>query len=665
MMQPPPDVMATDNAAADTQQTQQATQPEAGYMEPSVPEEQIWGSLIPCNPALRRIDFLKLKRTFRVGRNADPNVGNDIILSGMKISNQHCEITWDGVEHKDAVVRVSDFSSNGTYINNEKIGKGRHHILKNGNEIAFGSSTPQQNSQEDYRFVYRHLAGGPPDRGFYSRYQLAHELGKGSFATVMKAISKETGQSYAVKIIQSSKLRATTTSPGSGQQVPQSEMFAREITILEKLRHPHICGLKEVFFEDSTINLVLEYVPGGDLLDYIIRHNGLSERETRHLTYQICDAMAYIHGMGITHRDLKPENILLTTDNPPNVKVADFGLAKAVDSYTMLRTMCGTPAYLAPEVVSQEDHEGYFNVVDSWSVGVIVFCMLTCNSPFIDPSDIGADVKFKVRHRRIEWHLLDEIPNVVPENGPRRRKPSRTCKDFIQNLLEVRPELRMTLTDACNHAWLRPLNPNPGPEYHGPLITPAPEHSTNSTNTATEDSMDLDEDAPSQEQSQSNGQATQRAALRRRRQVVDEAAENGEELPQPSQEMMKHAAQEESKRYAESGLSRPNKRKSPLDFEGSLTPMPEDSEEVQEGAADLQDQSMAEPLQESPMMNTRAKRAKAPSQSPEPPKTKGARATKGAAARGKGANVNSEAPDEEAKPPRRSNRLATPQKARK
>ena len=90
----------------------------------------------------------------------------------------------------------------------------------------------------------------------------------------------------------------------------------------------------------------------------------------------MCDALSYVHSMGICHRDLKPENVLLTADEPPMVKVADFGLAKVIDSMTMLRTMCGTPVYLAPEVVNQTpDNEGYDQVVDSWSVGVIVFSM--------------------------------------------------------------------------------------------------------------------------------------------------------------------------------------------------------------------------------------------------------------------------------------------------
>ena len=163
----------------------------------------------------------------------------------------------------------------------------------------------------------------------------------------------------------------------------------------------------------------------------------------------------YVHALGIAHRDLKPENVLLTDDNPPVVKVADFGLAKVIDSMTMLRvrvataelqrrgvdvnvlrgqTMCGTPAYLAPEVVNQTPgQEGYDQSVDSWSVGVIVFAMyahyrispgvlsnvcyrLTMTTPFGD-EDVEQDVKTRVSTRKVQWNYLTEF-HTSPAGKP-------------------------------------------------------------------------------------------------------------------------------------------------------------------------------------------------------------------------------------------------------
>ncbi len=166
-------------------------------------------------------------------------------------------------------------------------------------------------------FVFRHIACGPPSRGLYKYYDLQHELGKGSFATVMKALHREEGKWYAVKMIQANKLRrglssATINGNGNGKGAKSNDKasnFAREINILERLQHPNICQLKEVFFESYNIStcsalcltaaayklhadLVLEWVPGGDLLDYILKRGGLPEPEAQSLTYQICDALA-------------------------------------------------------------------------------------------------------------------------------------------------------------------------------------------------------------------------------------------------------------------------------------------------------------------------------------------------------------------------------------
>lgn len=164
-------------------------------------------------------------------------------------------------------------------INGEKIGKGKCKVLRDGNELAFGTCAPQPaaGGLEDYRecpssslllppflkpragFVFRHIACGPPSRGLYKYYDLQHELGKGSFATVMKALHKEEGKWYAVKMIQANKLRRglSTASVNGAQSNDKSNNFAREINILERLQHKNICQLKEVFFESYNISAYL------------------------------------------------------------------------------------------------------------------------------------------------------------------------------------------------------------------------------------------------------------------------------------------------------------------------------------------------------------------------------------------------------------------------
>ncbi len=226
------------------------------------------------------------------------------------------------------------------------------------------------------------------------------------------------------------------------------QLFDREVQILESLDHENICRLIEVFDDPQHIYLVLEYVDGGDLLSYIMKHAdpgpGLSEQQAAHVTTMICRAMAYTHSLGVAHRDLKPENILLSSDQPPIIKVADFGLAKMVDEGTALRTMVGTPQYLAPEVVMQTAAKpGYENIVDSWSVGVIVYSMLTNALPFDEDPDEPVNVRIRKRvEQPFDYDLLREY-NI-----------SELGINFIECLLAKDPAKRMSLTDALHHSWL-------------------------------------------------------------------------------------------------------------------------------------------------------------------------------------------------------------------
>ncbi|KAM6502304.1 CAMK/RAD53 protein kinase [Amanita muscaria] len=500
----PFDIMQTDEASdhvqdsdSQSQQQTQSTQQASQQTNLSV-DSHLWGYLQPCSPTLTRIDFWKINPRYTIGRNTQTN---QVVLPGFKISNNHCLITWDGSEDMNSTVMIHDLSSNGTFINGVKIGKNNFRILREGNEIAFGTPLPQpQNGGlEDYRFVYRHTAAGPPTSGLYAHYDISTELGKGSFATVRKAVSRATGEWYAVKMIQDNK-------KGIGIR---NTSLAREITIMERLKHPNICELKEVFFQDNgDINLVLEFVEGGDLLEYIMIHNGVPEANAKHITYQMCHALSYIHAQGITHRDLKPENILLTKDDPPNVKVADFGLAKIVDSLTMLRTMCGTPSYLAPEVVKQENQEGYDNAVDSWSVGVIVFSMLTNSSPFIEDEN-QRDVRTRIIERRIDWGALMK-PNI-----------SLDAQSFIRSLLEENPLRRMSLTNALGHPWLASC----ASIHDGHQLEP--------------NVLSCQADSDTASTARSDG--SQVIPLQRRSYLLSQAAEEGHLLPEPSEEMIAHA----------------------------------------------------------------------------------------------------------------------------
>ncbi|KAJ6625380.1 kinase-like domain-containing protein [Mycena sp. CBHHK59/15] len=380
---------------------------------------EAWGYLDPCNSAagLTRIGLFEQHVAF--GRNP----GNKVVLSDPAISSLHAILTFHEDENSNYWVMVHDHSSNGTYINGTKIGLGSSDLLEDGNELAFGISRAQNTS---YRYIYRDLTLAGQRRELLRHYRVRNEeLGRGSFGVVHRAYHKATNGWVAVKMI------ANTTAT-----------VDREISIMKTLHHPNICQLLEVFRnEDGSIDLVIELVEGGDLYSKIAAHNGLR------ITHQFCQALAYMHGRGITHRDLKPENILLSSDFPPIVKVADFGLAKLVDHGTQLRTLCGTPEYIAPEIWNREDNLVYDHLVDSWSAGVIVFSMLTGCDPFKEDED-RMITRSRIPSRSVEWELLDgdEVENAL--------QLSRHAKDFVRRLLEVDPRKRMSLTDALHHPWL-------------------------------------------------------------------------------------------------------------------------------------------------------------------------------------------------------------------
>ncbi|KAL1665066.1 kinase-like domain-containing protein [Schizophyllum commune] len=433
---------ATDAYGFDTQPDEPTQQTQQDSQSQPPPDDHLWGYLIPHNPTLIRCDFFKIQARYRVGRRA---VDNDLVFPGTKISNNHAIIHWDGTEGPSSRVTVTDLSSNGTYIGGVKVGRNQTAILKDGVEICFGSPHTQlrNNGLEDYRFTFRNLAQKKAEMGIYQFYDIDADIGSGSFATVKRAIHRASGTWYAVKIIQRKH-----------RQDSQNEAFARETTVMEQLKHPNIVMMKDTFFEeDGCINIVMELMDGGDLLQYILDNEGLTEYHTQQIAYQISDALAYIHAIGIAHRDLKPENVLLTRvsspDEVPIAKVADFGLAKIVSSMTMLKTMCGTPSYLAPEVV-KGDAEGYSVQVDSWSVGVIVFSAITNASPFLE--DESMDIRTRIMTRQVDWNLLREPPKHL-DTGV-----SELCQRFIRDLLVTDPNDRLAMRDAPSHEWFNARN---------------------------------------------------------------------------------------------------------------------------------------------------------------------------------------------------------------
>ncbi|KAL7224604.1 hypothetical protein ACSBR1_025969 [Camellia fascicularis] len=202
------------------------------------------------------------------------------------------------------------------------------------------------------------------------KYQLSRTIGEGTFAKVKLATNTENGQHVAIKIIDK-------------HMVIENNLIyqvKREIRTMKLLRHPNIVRIHEVIGTKTKIYIVMEYVSGGQLADKLSYINRLNEREARKHFQQLIDAVDYCHCRGVYHRDLKPENLLLNSKG--NLKVSDFGLSALRKPGDLLSTACGSPSYVAPELLMNKGYEGA--AADVWSCGVILFELLTGFLPFDD-----------------------------------------------------------------------------------------------------------------------------------------------------------------------------------------------------------------------------------------------------------------------------------------
>ncbi|KAL6955362.1 CBL-interacting protein kinase 18 [Sarracenia purpurea var. burkii] len=243
------------------------------------------------------------------------------------------------------------------------------------------------------------------------RYELGRLLGQGTFAKVYYARSLKTGQSVAIKVIDKDKIL----------KVGLIDQIKREISVMRLVRHPHVVQLYEVMATKTKIYFVMEYAKGGELFNKVAKGK-LKEDVARNYFQQLINAVDFCHSRGAYHRDLKPENLLL--DENDNLKVSDFGLSAFADSKRqdgLLHTTCGTPAYVAPEVINRKGYDGA--KADTWSCGVILFVLLAGYLPFHDSNlmemyrKIGkAEYKcpswFPTEVRRLLFRMLDPNPNA-------------------------------------------------------------------------------------------------------------------------------------------------------------------------------------------------------------------------------------------------------------
>ncbi|XP_004600299.2 maternal embryonic leucine zipper kinase isoform X4 [Sorex araneus] len=253
-------------------------------------------------------------------------------------------------------------------------------------------------------------------------YELYETIGTGGFAKVKLACHILTGEMVAIKIMDKNAL---------GSDLPR---IKTEIDALKNLRHQHICQLYQVLETASTIFLVLEYCPGGELFDHIISQDRLSEEEARVVFRQIVSAVAYVHSQGYAHRDLKPENLLF--DECHKLKLIDFGLCakpKGNKDY-QLQTCCGSLAYAAPELIQGKSYLG--SEADVWSMGILLYVLMCGFLPF-DDDNVMALYKKIMRGKY-------EVPKWL--------SPSSIL--LLQQMLQVDPKKRISMRNLLSHPWI-------------------------------------------------------------------------------------------------------------------------------------------------------------------------------------------------------------------
>mmetsp|Transcript_10512 Transcript_10512/g.20722 ORF Transcript_10512/g.20722 Transcript_10512/m.20722 type:complete len:476 (-) Transcript_10512:35-1462(-) len=254
-------------------------------------------------------------------------------------------------------------------------------------------------------------------------YFLGKTLGVGSFGKVKLGEHELCDQKVAVKILNRKKI----------QLLNMDEKVKREINVLNIANHPHIIRLFEVIDTLTDIYVITEYIPGGELFDYIAGKGRLSEDESRRFFQQMISGVDYCHKHLVVHRDLKPENLLL--DAHYNIKIADFGLSNIMRDGALLTTSCGSPNYAAPEVISGNSYIG--PEVDVWSCGIIMFALLCGSLPFDDE-------KISNLYKKIQGGVFS-FPNYVSDSG----------KSLINQILSINPLERLTMDEIRKHPWFQ------------------------------------------------------------------------------------------------------------------------------------------------------------------------------------------------------------------
>ncbi|XP_043099179.1 serine/threonine-protein kinase DCLK2 isoform X5 [Puntigrus tetrazona] len=352
-------------------------------------------------------------------------------IKSPKLKQKYCYRTFktskvNGVPNSQITTPKSAKSSSSSptsprSMRNFKI-PGHHSSATN---VNGSSETPQQHNNSVSPEVNgnRNLAAST----IMDKYKIGKVIGDGNFAVVKECVERSTGKEFALKIIDKNKCRG------------KEHLIESEVAVLRRVKHPNIIMLIEEVDTPTELYLVMELVKGGDLFDAITSSTKYTERDASVMVFNLAAALKYLHRMCIVHRDIKPENLLVCEypNGTKSLKLGDFGLATVVEG--PLYTVCGTPTYVAPEIIAES---GYGLKVDIWAAGVITYILLCGFPPFRSENNLQEDLFDQILLGRLDF------PSPFWDNI------TDSAKELIGRMLQVNVEARYTAEDVLSHPWV-------------------------------------------------------------------------------------------------------------------------------------------------------------------------------------------------------------------
>uniref|UniRef100_A0A8C8XNQ1 non-specific serine/threonine protein kinase n=1 Tax=Panthera leo TaxID=9689 RepID=A0A8C8XNQ1_PANLE len=375
--------------------------------EPEEPVPAPWARLWALQDGFTNLDCVNDSYWFGRDRSCEYCFDEPLLKRTDKYrtySKKHFRIFREMGPKNSYIAYIEDHSGNGTFVNRELVGKGRRLPLSNNSEIALSVWSNKV-------FVFFDLT--VDDQSVYPKelrdeYIMSKTLGSGACGEVKLAFERKTCKKVAIKIISKRKFAV-----GSEREADPALNVETEIEILKKLNHPCIIKIKD-FFEAEDYYIVLELMEGGELFDRVVGNKRLKEATCKLYFYQMLLA----------------------------VQITDFGQSKILGETSLMRTLCGTPTYLAPEVLNSFGTAGYNRAVDCWSLGVILFICLSGYPPF---SEHKTQVSLKDQITSGKFNFIPEVWAEVSEKA----------LDLVKKLLIVDPKVRFTTEEALRHPWLQ------------------------------------------------------------------------------------------------------------------------------------------------------------------------------------------------------------------